>query len=83
MSSLDGFWPGERPEDATWLFPRESRKQTALHTEAQRLVKQRAIQIAARAFATQYANGDFDRNQALLYHVIENLNSLVVELKRG
>ena len=54
-----------------------------LHTEEQLRVKRNAIEMAALVFAMQYEEGQFNNNEQRLYHAIENLNSLVVELKRG
>ena len=57
---------------------------SSMHTEEQMRAKQNAIDMAVDAFTIQYMEGRFDYlDEQFLYHAIENLNSLVVELKRG
>lgn len=55
-----------------------------LHSPDEIETKKQAIDIATESFAMKYMEGYFERNpEEILYHAIENLNSLVVELKRG
>lgn len=70
-------------DEAIKLFrERVASEQTIpLHTEEQLRAKKEAIRFAAKDFADHMNRGTI--NDELLYHYIENLNSLVVELKRG
>ncbi len=54
-----------------------------LHTEEQFETKKRAVDIATESFVMMYSEGYYENNEPLLYHAIENLNSLVTELRRG
>ena len=55
-----------------------------LHTPEQIETKKEAIDIATQSFVMNYSEGFFERNDPeFLYHSIESLNQLVVELKRG
>lgn len=46
--------------------------------------KKRAVDMAIESFVVKYKEGYFeDNSEEFLYHAIENLNSLVVELKSG
>ena len=55
-----------------------------MHTEEQMSAKRNAIDMAVDAFTIQYMEGRFDYlDERFLHHAIENLNSLVVELKQG
>jgi len=53
-----------------------------MHTEEELREKRLAIQLAADGFVIHFLEGQYE-DEAILYHAIENLNSLVVELKRG
>lgn len=54
-----------------------------LHTAEQLKTKRKAVEIATRLFVMNYSEGFFERNDSeFLYHAIESLNQLVVELKR-
>ena len=52
-----------------------------LHTKKQLDEKRRGIDMATESFAIQYLDGSL--SDETLYHWIESLNQLVVELKRG
>ena len=54
-----------------------------LHTEEQLQAKREGIDIATDTFVEQYYEGKFEDNKEFLYHQIENLYSLVRELKQG
>lgn len=58
-------------------------QQMSLHSPEQIEAKKQAIRIAASSFAEHYIEGLFKDADELLVHFIENLHSLVVELKRG
>lgn len=54
-----------------------------LHTLVQITKKREAIEIATESFVMNYMEGLYERNDSeFLYHAIESLNQLVVELKR-
>ena len=55
-----------------------------LHFQGEIEEKKRAVDMAAESFVMKYMEGYFENNsEEFLYHAIENLNSLIVELKRG
>jgi len=54
-----------------------------LHSKEELETKAQAIEIAAEAFVERYLEGFYENCEPRLYHAIENLNSLVVELRRG
>lgn len=53
------------------------------HCDEQLEDKRNAIEIAIETFVVQYMEGFFEDNNELMYHQIENINSLIIELKRG
>ncbi len=56
---------------------------SSLHSLAQITKKREAIEIATESFVMNYLEGLYERNDSeFLYHTIESLNQLVVELKR-
>lgn len=56
----------------------------AMHCPEEIETKKRAIDMATESFVMMYMEGYFERNsEEFLHHAIENLSSLVVELKRG
>ncbi len=54
-----------------------------LHSQKELETKAQAIEIATEAFVERYTEGFYEDCEPRLYFAIENLNSLVVELRRG
>ncbi len=53
-----------------------------LNIGKRRETKKNAIDIATESFVMMYMKGIFENNDELMYHMIENINQLVVEHKR-
>ena len=54
-----------------------------LHSQEELKTKEQAIELATEAFVMRYMEGFYEDCEPRLYFAIENLNSLVVELRRG
>lgn len=53
------------------------------HTAEQNQQKQDAIDNAIRDLAFDYKAGLLASNRELMYHRVENINAMILELKRG
>lgn len=54
-----------------------------VHTSEELEAKRLAVRDAIAQFVWKYVSGEFERNEPLLFHEIESLNSLITEYKRG
>jgi len=54
-----------------------------LHSQEELETKAQAIEIATESFIERYLEGFYEDCEPRLHFAIENLNSLVVELRRG
>ncbi len=54
-----------------------------LNSNKRRETKKNAIDIATKSFVIMYVKGTFENNDELMYHMLENINQLVIEHKRG
>lgn len=66
----------------TKLTPVNFNEAIEILNSKRRETKKNAIDIATESFVMNYSKGIFENNDELMYHVIENINSLIVELNR-
>ncbi len=60
-----------------------SHETMSLHSIEELKTKAQAIDKATEAFVERYLEGFYEDCEPRLYFAIENLNSLIVELRRG